>query len=209
MALKSLYFQNVKFEVTEPGASAGETLDVSCSGRGVTLTPDTPIEDRTKLCGKGKAVGETSWTADLDYDQDWDDPQGLSFYLFNFNGQEATTTITWPDALTIATATIIITPGPFGGTAGEVAEGTVSLPVLGQPTLAAMPPPVTATGATSGSPGSFTPSGATPPHNLTALQSGGIVASPTTAWTTGSHVVLGDTTHAHWSGTAWASGDAL
>lgn len=67
--------------------------------------------------------------------------------------------------------------------------------------------PIVATGATAGTPGFFTPAGATPPANLTALQAGGITASPTTAWTTGQYVALG-TGNANWSGTAWASGMA-
>ncbi len=140
MALQSLYFENIVFEVTGPEVTPGPpgpSSDVSCSGRGVVFTPDTPIEDRNKLCGKGKAVGETSWTLDVDYDQDWDEgaAASLSFFLINNNGKQGTVTVTWPAAETEATADILITPGPFGGTAGEVAEGTVSLPVLGQPTF--------------------------------------------------------------------------
>lgn len=62
------------------------------------------------------------------------------------------------------------------------------------------------TGATAGSPGTFTPGGATPPANLAAMT--GITANPTTAWTTGQRVILGDSTAAHWTGTAWAAGAA-
>jgi hypothetical protein len=67
---------------------------------------------------------------------------------------------------------------------------------------------VAATGATAGSPGSFTPTGANAPATLAALQGGSIVASPATAWTTGQHVILGDATHAHWTSSAWAAGNA-
>lgn len=69
-------------------------------------------------------------------------------------------------------------------------------------------PPITATGATAGTPGSFTPTGATPPANLAALIGGSITAVPTTAWTTGQRVVLGDASLAHWSGSAWVTGSA-
>jgi hypothetical protein len=62
------------------------------------------------------------------------------------------------------------------------------------------------TGATAGSPGTFTPAGATPPADLADMA--GIVASPTTAWTTGQRVVLGDATTAHWNGTTWVAGAA-
>jgi hypothetical protein len=63
-----------------------------------------------------------------------------------------------------------------------------------------------ATGATAGTPGTFTPPGAAPPANLAGMT--GIVATPTTAWTTGQHVVLGDASHAYWNATAWTAGDA-
>jgi hypothetical protein len=66
---------------------------------------------------------------------------------------------------------------------------------------------IAATAATAGTPGTWTPPEATPPANLAALQSG-ITASPLTAWTVGQHMVLGDTTHAYWNGTAWVAGNA-
>ncbi|MGW5130882.1 phage tail tube protein [Streptomyces sp. NPDC004135] len=63
-----------------------------------------------------------------------------------------------------------------------------------------------ATGATAGSPGSFTPSGSVAPANLAALAD--VIATPTSAWTTGQHVVLGDASKAYWNGTAWVAGQA-
>ncbi|MFI0985023.1 hypothetical protein ACH4SZ_06945 [Streptomyces exfoliatus] len=65
---------------------------------------------------------------------------------------------------------------------------------------------VLATGATAGTPGSFTPAGADASDGLAALSS--VIASPTTAWTAGQRVVLGDATTAYWNGTAWVAGQA-
>jgi len=61
-----------------------------------------------------------------------------------------------------------------------------------------------ATGATAGTPGTFTPAGAALPLNLGALT--GVTASPATAWTTGQYVVLRDGSYAYWSSTAWTAG---
>lgn len=61
-----------------------------------------------------------------------------------------------------------------------------------------------ATTATAGTPGSFG-DGATP-HRLADLS--GVTASPTTAWTAGQYVRLGDGTQANWNGTAWEAGVA-
>ena len=70
------------------------------------------------------------------------------------------------------------------------------------------PPPegVDATGATAGSPGSFTPSGATPAADLAGLSA--CTADPASPWSEGQHVVLGDSSHAYWDGTTWLAGDA-
>lgn len=68
------------------------------------------------------------------------------------------------------------------------------------------PPPPPATGATAGTPGTFTPDGSTIPANLAALT--GVTATPATAWTTGQSVVLGDTSDASWNGTVWVAGPA-
>lgn len=70
--------------------------------------------------------------------------------------------------------------------------------------------PVPPTGATEvvGAAGNWTPSGSTPPANLADLQASSIVASPLTAWSTDSYVVLGDNTHAHWDSDSWETGDA-
>lgn len=72
---------------------------------------------------------------------------------------------------------------------------------------------VAITGVTAGSPGSFQPANATVPATLAALKADGVVgdagtAKPTTAWTTGQHVVLGDATQASWNATAWIAGPA-
>jgi hypothetical protein len=64
--------------------------------------------------------------------------------------------------------------------------------------------PITATGATAGTPGTFSPAGANAPYRLADLT--GVTASPATVWTTGQRVVLSDGTEAHWTGSAWAAG---
>lgn len=73
---------------------------------------------------------------------------------------------------------------------------------------------VTATGVSAGAPGSFTPSGATPPATLAALKSNatfgdsGTSKPGSTPWTTGQYVTLGDASKAYWNGTAWVAGTA-
>lgn len=68
------------------------------------------------------------------------------------------------------------------------------------------------TGATAGTPGSFTPANTKAPASVEALIAGSpntVTASPATAWTTGQYVqtrTAGVAGRANWTGTAWASG---
>ena len=64
------------------------------------------------------------------------------------------------------------------------------------------------TGATAGTPGSFSPAGSQSPFTLAQLRAWAPTPSPGTAWTTGQRVVLGDGTTAHWNGTTWVAGNA-
>jgi len=71
-------------------------------------------------------------------------------------------------------------------------------------------PDVAATGATAGTPGTWTPAGANViPANAAAAT--GITASPTTAWATGQYVqgsTAGTGGQMFWSATAWTAGKA-
>lgn len=71
------------------------------------------------------------------------------------------------------------------------------------------PPVIPATGATAGIPGTWTPSGSTPPATVGDM--GGIVATPATAWTVGQYVqtqTVGAAGQTYWNGTAWVAGTA-
>jgi hypothetical protein len=99
----------------------------------------------------------------------------------------------------------------FGGDAGTASEVDIDW-ILDQPPVPNMGPP--ATGATAGTPGSWTPAGAVPPSNVANLIAGTpntVTANPTTAWTAGQYVQTGTpgtAGQAHWSGTAWVAGTA-
>jgi hypothetical protein len=90
----------------------------------------------------------------------------------------------------------------FGGAAGAQSEVDIDWILTAPPTKTTAG--VTATGATAGAPGYFTPTGATTPANLAALST--VTASPATNWTTGQYVVTADLLAANWTGAAWAAG---
>jgi hypothetical protein len=75
-------------------------------------------------------------------------------------------------------------------------------------------PFVAATGATAGIPGTWTPSGSSPPASVAALIAEDpeeVIATPLTAWTTGQYIqtqTAGVPGRAHWNSTAWVAGVA-
>lgn len=161
-------------------------------------------------------VGATSYSLELSYLQDPDLVNGLSRFLFEhdaalgyfFMGLDG-------DNPPKATGQIRFVSGAIGGEGRVTLVADAALPVEGKPavcfgdetTSAAVGGPPS-TGATAGTPGTFTPAGSTPPINLSVLRSSGVTASPATAWTVGTYVVLGDSTHAHWDSNSWETGNA-
>ena len=106
---------------------------------------------------------------------------------------------------TTVSGTLTIKPLRFGADAyGDDLTSDIAWDIVGDPVLSFDGAAVAATGATAGSPGSWTPAGSTPPANLAAAA--GLTASPNTAWTTGQSVVLGDASSTHWDGSAWVAG---
>lgn len=68
---------------------------------------------------------------------------------------------------------------------------------------------VRATTGTAGTPGAFTPANTPIPYTFAQLLTYPVTASPTSTWTTGQRVVLGDGTTAYWHTTnGWTAGNA-
>lgn len=83
--------------------------------------------------------------------------------------------------------------------------GIPDVSVLPEPFTEDQTPGVAATGATAGTPGSWTPAGAKVPATLAECPA--LTGQP--AWTTGQYAYLKDgTSQVHWNGTAWATGVA-
>lgn len=195
-------------------------IEVSCQVTSGTLTPSPNTTDDVTpatLCQAEVTttiVGVTSFTLDVTYipDEDivgasaflYDNDTKLAYFYLGLDGDGAAPS-------TVGRCRVVA--AQFGGDPQVTRTVDVSLPVDRRPDIWWAGSTVSygggapaATGATAGSPGSFTPAGAAPPANLAAMT--GIVATPATAWTTGQHVVLGDASHCHWDGAAWVAGDA-
>ena len=191
----------------------GSEIDVSCYVNNAQVEwTDSATDPTTKLCGAVRA-GVTTFTAQLtgNVDVDAGNDSGLFALSWTEKGSQQPFEFTPSSELgTTVTGTLTIKPLTFGASAyGDDLTSDISWDIVGDPVLSFDGAAVAATGATAGTPGSFTPAGATVPADLAALQSASpaVVASPNTAWTTGQSVNLG-TGSAHWSGSAYVAGPA-
>jgi hypothetical protein len=151
-----------------------------------------------------KQITVTTFCAETDY------PGTIKWKLKATLYQDFSPGSTYASRTASATNPIIsgmVIPQPFtllGGDAGAASEVEIDWNLTSNP--AVDNGSVTATGATAGVPGYFTPSGANSPANLAALT--GVVATPATAWLTGTYVITADLLAAHWSSSAWVIGKA-
>lgn len=63
------------------------------------------------------------------------------------------------------------------------------------------------TGVNQGTPGEFLPPGSDVPANITALRALGPLGQ-SSKWGWGMYVILGNSSHAYWSGSGWVAGEA-
>jgi hypothetical protein len=189
----------------------GSAIDVSCNVNGCVLKASKNQGDsKTMLCGTSKPGSVTydwslSGNVDIDLEAGADGLFGLSQLQ---PGSQVPFTFT-PNTAdgTAASGIVVIDPLDFGADEyGADLSSDFEFAVVDKVEWDWGTGSVPATGATAGTPGSWTPAGATPPANLAACT--GLTASPATAWSTGQYVVTGDAQHQHWDGAAWATGDA-
>lgn len=113
------------------------------------------------------------------------------------------------DTNPVMSGTCIVKAFPFySGKPGEPQAFDVVLAVQGAPTFT-VTAGVAATSANSGTPGTWSPVGATPPANAAAATAAGDTANPTSAWLTGQYVqgsTAGSGGEMYWNGTAWTAG---
>lgn len=227
--VKPLFTRYIKFQLKTGGAT-GTAHDFECAvtNAALTSTGGDPVT-LTTLCPDGSFAEATEkvWSVTITAAQDVESADSLMLFLMDHDGEEAELTYYpkvdkagnpvgrgWKGTVTLASPDTV-----GGGDSGAFATFGAVLGFKGRPEPVdaqgkpinpgggtTIPAPITATGATAGAPGSFTPQGASAPADLAALS--GVTASPATAWTTGEFVTLGDASEAHWDGSKWATGKA-
>lgn len=220
---------------TDPGGTVdsvdiGDFSDFTCqiTSGALNATPNvSTIDVPASWCQPASStpnVGVTTYDVGLTILQDPDVVAGLSRFLYEHDTEVAWFLMGMGAAAgdpPKAYGKLRVVAGTIGGEARTTLTATLTLPCDGKPQVmfgdasgSAVVPSTTATGATAGTPGLWTPSGSTPPASVAALIAGTpnpVAASPSSAWTTGQYVqtaTAGTTGQAHWSGSAWVSGVA-
>lgn len=123
------------------------------------------------------------------------------------NDAAAVTALEWGDEIVVLDDTVEGVPTTYRfeltGLEHDITPHTWNTVINVDRWIAADPLPVL--GVVPGTPGYFTPPGATVPANLAALQALGALGE-TTAWAPGEFVWLADGSRAYWTGSAWAKG---
>jgi hypothetical protein len=195
--------------------TAGTSLDISCyvNNAGIEISKDT-TDQTTKLCGASRP-GVTTYTYTLSGNVDVDLANASGLLALSWDSPGSVQDFEFIPNTALGTSfTGQLTIDPLNVQADEYGADITSdfsWVIVGKPTrTVGGGAAVALTGVTAGSPGSFQPSNATVPANLTALKADPVVGDsgsnkPVAAWTTGQSVNLG-TGSAHWSGTAWVAG---
>jgi hypothetical protein len=191
-------------------------VNLRCLVKHLEVSPENKLVTITTFCNETDYPGVTKWHLRVTFAQSFDvgavyDTLNAAYQAYVANGQAAAFKAR-PYSSRVASQTNPIISGlaipqPFDiiiGDAGTSSEVPIDWNLTGPPTVDHGA--VAATGATAGSPGYFTPTGASVPATLAALT--GLTATPATAWTTGQYVITADLLAAHWSGTAWVAGKA-
>lgn len=217
---------SVKFGDAPTGGAAIDPTaltDYGCQCTEARITASANTTDvAATFCSPASTVNvPSSFSLEINGLQDWgrdDGSPSFSEYLFVHDADIVAFAL-YLEATDdpAATGLVSVSAGDFGGVAGETLVLTGSFPVLGYPDITdkdgtSLRPDSggpAATGATAGTPGTWTPSGSTPPAN--AAGATGLTATPATAWTTGQYVqgsTSGSAGEMHWSGSAWVAGRA-
>ena len=190
--------------------------NLRCLVKHLEVTPENKLVTITTFCSETDYPGATKWHLRVTFQQSFTvgavyDTLNAAYTAYQASGTPAAFKARPYSSKTASASNPIIAgfaiPQPFPvivGDAGAASEVQIDWNLTQAPTV--NKGTVTATGASAGIPGFYTPSGATVPANLAALT--GITAAPATAWTTGQYVITADLLAAHWSGSAWVAGKA-
>jgi len=190
-----------------------DTADFSCQPTNVRVTPsyDDDGDAVETLCGDTIPAGKKeSWVLAGTSIADFDNPEGFMSYCFD--NRMMTVPFKWVPNVEGAptwSGSVVLVALEEGGDVNTRLTSDFEFDVSGDIQRSYDTAQVDATGANSGTPGTWTPSGSVPPADAAAATN--ITANPSSAWLTGEYVqgsTAGTAGEMHWDGTAWVAGKA-
>lgn len=192
------------------------SVNLRCFVKHLEIVPENKLVTISTFCAETDYPGVTKWHLRVTFAQSFDPGTvyaTLAAALANYTATGAAVPFkARPYASRVASASNpvisgLAIPQPFEiltGDAGASSEVKIDWNMTAAASVDTGA--VVATGATSGAPGFYTPSGAAAPANLAGMT--GLSASPATAWPSGAYVITKDLLAAYWNGTAWVAGKA-
>jgi hypothetical protein len=191
-------------------------VNLRCLVQHLEVSPENKPVTVTTFCAETDYPGVTKWHLRVTFYQSFDvgavyDTLNAAYNAYVANGAPVNFKARPYSSRVPSASNPIISgfaiPQPFDiitGDAGAASQVQIDWNMTDVPDVDSGAVP--ATGANSGAPGFFTPSGAITPANVAALT--GVTASPATAWASNQYVITADLLAAHWDGSAWTAGKA-
>ena len=136
MAFKPIMMKDVDLILGD--LSTGSNF--KCQARSVTLKPDTSIQKMKTLCPAGRYadVDDPEWELEIGYAYGYDDAvspvtEVLANFLLANHGTKMAFKFQPRSGQVGYTGMVTIVAGPVGGSQGSWMEGSVTLPLDGQP----------------------------------------------------------------------------
>ena len=139
VAVQPLFMKDCLFRVGTD--AAGSDFEAHLSG--VTLTPTSASQSWKGLTPTSVHTDATTatWQGVLAYAQDWENPDSLSRFLYEHEGEEIDVVFKPRSGVGPSFAvTIIVTPGSIGGTVDAFATASVTVGCKGRPELVPVTP---------------------------------------------------------------------
>jgi hypothetical protein len=134
IAVAPFVLKDVQFEVAaheyKKNVSQVEFQPSTSSVTWQGLSPDASFSDQSA----------PTWACAISYAQDWTTPDSFSQYLMAHAGEKVPATFKTNNGAGSFAATLILGPGPIGGTVNSVGVGTVTLGVDGAPVFTPVTP---------------------------------------------------------------------
>ncbi len=129
----------IKDAVLTLSLNGTDVYDYKAAVAKARLAPTVSVSTFTGIGGqKVVSLDDVAWALEVDYPQDWATANSLSQFLLANAGKTATAVLTPKAGGTpkTATVTVLLVPGGIGGTYGQRADESVSLPCTTAPVVA-------------------------------------------------------------------------